>query len=250
MMYEIAGRRKLQGGFTLLEVMAALTIMAMSLIWILKGQTDSMARNVEMRLSLQAVHLANYKLLETEQVLRKEGFGTFDGEACGDFAGEGLFGTDLFRYCVFVERILLPDMGMFQQQVAGGLGLNPDVAPEEAGMNPFMQDILSQLIPGDSDIMAGLAGMMGDFMGMALSAIQNVMEQGVRRVRVEVYWQAGKKFRSFELVGFLTDPDILDQNIMDLTGLSGAGATDDTGDSRGGTTPVTPGRQPSTPGVR
>ncbi|MBU1512014.1 type II secretion system GspH family protein, partial [Myxococcota bacterium] len=144
------------GGFTLLEVMIALTILAMSLIWILKGQTDSITRNIEARLQLQGIHLANYKILETEQLLRKEGFGTFEGEMCGDFESDQLEGTELFTYCVYIEKIEIPDMSMLQQQLAGGLGLDDgsgEGAPADSTIPPFMQDLLTQMIPGgDSDV--------------------------------------------------------------------------------------------------
>jgi len=196
-------------GFTLLEVMVALTILAMSLIWILKGQTDSITRNIEARLQLQGIHLANYKILETEQLLRKEGFGTFEGEMCGDFASDQLEGTELFTYCVYIEKIEMPDMSMLTQQLAGGLGLDDGSgdAPADSTIPPFMQDLLSQMIPGgDSDVMSGLTGMMGSFLTTALSTIQNVMEQAVRRVRVVVAWRVGKKERSYELIAFFTDP--------------------------------------------
>ena len=225
------------GGFTLLEVMVSLTIMAMSLVWILKGQTDSIVRNIEARMLLQGIHLANYKILETEQLLRKEGFGTFEGEMCGDFGSDHLEGTNLFTYCVYIEKIEMPDMSMLQQQVAGGLGLDDgsgEAPPGESTVPPFMQDLLTQLIPGgDSDMMSGLTGMMGNFLTMALSTIQNVMEQAVRRVRVVVIWRVGKKERSYELIAFFTDPAVLDQNILDLSSLTGGGSGG-SGDSGGG----------------
>lgn len=210
-----------EGGFTLLETLVALTIMAMSLVWILKGQTDSIVRNIEARMYLQGVHLANYKILEIEQLLRKEGFGTFEGELCGDFESDQLDGTESFNYCVYIEKILMPDMSMLQQQMASGLGLDDESGTgggATGDLPPLMQDLISQLIPdGGGDLLSGLGGMMGNILSMALSGIQNVMEQAVRRVRVVVAWRVGRKERSYELIAFFADPAVLDQNILDLT---------------------------------
>lgn len=213
-------------GFTLLEVMVALTILGMALVWLLKGQADSLARNVGARMRLQAIYLANYKILETEQLLRKEGFGTFEGENCGDFESDHLEGVETFRYCVSIEKIELPDLSMFTQQLAS-LGDSDATSAQDASTDgqlpPFVQDILSQLIPGGGDdVMSGLSSMMGNILTMAISTIQNVLEQAMRRVRVTVFWNVGKRQKSYELVAFFTDPTILDQNILDFSGLSGS----------------------------
>ena len=228
-----------------MEVMIALTIMAMSLVWVLKGQTDSIVRNIEARMRLQGMHLAQFKVLEIEQLLRKEGFGTFEGELCGDFKDDKLEGTEIFDYCIYIEKIEFPDMSQLQQQLAGGLGMSDglDESSTESTLPPFMQDMLGSLFTGGDgmDLMSGLGGMTGNILTMALSGIQNVMEQAVRKVRVVVSWQVGKKNRNFELVTFFTDPGILDQNITDLLGPSGGGtgSTPNTGPS-GNTRPSTP----------
>ena len=237
--------RAVARGFTLLEVMVALTILGMSLLWLLKGQADSLARNVGARMRLQAIHLANYKILETEQLLRKEGFGTFEGETCGDFESDHLEGVENFRYCVSIEKIELPDLSMFTQQLAGALGASDTAgtpeAPADLQLPPFFQDILSQLIPGGgSDMLSGLSGMMGNILTMAISTIQNVLEQAVRRVRVTVFWNLGKRQKSYELLAFFTDPTVLDQNILDFSSLAGSltgGSGSSSGSSSGGRTP-------------
>lgn len=240
--------RHLSAGFTLLEVMVALTILGMSLLWLLKGQADSLARNVGARMRLQAVYLANYKILETEQLLRQEGFGTFEGENCGDFESEHLEGVENFRYCVSIEKIALPDLSMFTQQLAGALGASDAAGGQEQEMPgelpPFFQSVLSQLMPGSgvgSDLLSGLSGMMGNILTMAISTIQNVLEQAVRRVRVTVFWNLGKREKSYELIAFFTDPAVLDQNILDLSGLAGSltggSGTGSSGSGTGGRIP-------------
>ncbi len=238
-----------ESGFTLLEVMVALTILGMSLLWLLKGQADSLARNIGARMRLQGIHLANYKMLETEQLMRKEGCGTFEGETCGDFESDHLEGVEQFRYCVSIEKIELPDLSMFTQQLSGALGGSDTTGAADAAaagdmqLPPFFQDILSQLIPGGGgDVLSGLSGMMGNILTMAISTIQNVLEQAVRRVRVTVFWNLGKRQKSYELIAFFTDPTVLDQNILDLSGL--AGSLTGGSSPSGGTNPASGGRIP------
>ncbi|MBN2724133.1 MAG: prepilin-type N-terminal cleavage/methylation domain-containing protein [Deltaproteobacteria bacterium] len=223
----------LKRGFTLLEVVLSLAILSMSLLWILKGQSDSVSRSVRSRLLTQGMHLAQAKLLETEFNLRRDGFGTFEDENCGDFDPSDYEGSERFRYCVIIEKIELPDMAMLQEKIMGGMGTS-DESAEGTNTSP-LTDLISQFLPGagSSSMDEGLGKMASSFMGQAMSMIQSVLEAAVRRVTVRVMWRVAKKERYFELVSYLTDLDELDRSLISPsnTGTSGTTGTSSTGTS-------------------
>lgn len=76
-------------GFTLLEVMIALTILGMSLAVLLQSQATSLASAGRARDVTIAAMLARSKMVDIEQELFKEGFTVGTTEEEGDFAEEG-----------------------------------------------------------------------------------------------------------------------------------------------------------------
>lgn len=226
-----------------MEVVMSLAILSMSLLWVLKGQSDSVTRNIRARMLSQGMRLAQSKLLETETTMRREGFGFFEDQQCGDFQGE-YEGAERFRFCVTIEKIELPDITMLQEKIMGGsLG----AGNEESG-SPF-SNILSQYMPGggsSSEVSEGFGRMASSFMGQAMSMIQTVLENAVRRVTVRVMWKVAKKERHFEIVSYFTDLDELDRSLLggamggsssgSTSGTSGSGNSGITGAKIGGST--------------
>lgn len=76
-------------GFTLLEVMIALLILAMSLTVLLSSQSASMAAAGRSRDITLAALLARSKMIDIEQKLIHDGFTTGTVEDSGDFKDEG-----------------------------------------------------------------------------------------------------------------------------------------------------------------
>ena len=91
-------------GFTLLEVMIALAILAMSLITLSSSYQNSVRAANRSRLMTEATLLARYKMVEVEEEIFKEGFSDFDEEEEGDFEDEDF---ERFKYTLLVEKVEL-----------------------------------------------------------------------------------------------------------------------------------------------
>ena len=85
----ITPRGNCSRGFTLLEVLIALLILAMSLTVLLSSQTFSMAAAGRSRDITVATLLARSKMIDIEQKLIHDGFTTGTVEDAGDFKEEG-----------------------------------------------------------------------------------------------------------------------------------------------------------------
>jgi prepilin-type N-terminal cleavage/methylation domain-containing protein len=205
-----------QKGFTLLEVVIALVILSMNLMWILMDQTNAVKRSVRARLLTQATYLARSKMVETEALLRKDGFGTFEEEDCGEFDSGDYEGSERFTYCVQIEKIELPDMNFLQEKLMGGLGMGQEGAGDEGSDSP-LSGLMSQFMPGAGDnpeIEDKFASMAGQFLAPALGMIQGVLEEAIRKVTVTVFYKSDRKTRKFELVAYFTDVEELNRSIL------------------------------------
>jgi prepilin-type N-terminal cleavage/methylation domain-containing protein len=206
---------KNQSGFTLLEVIVSLVILALALSWILMGQAESIKRNIRARYLSQAVYLTKYKMDQTEFTLKKEGFSDFEDENCDTFEKDDLEGVENFKYCVIIEKIEIPDITMLQEKLMGGLGMGNTGGTEgnSEEENPMM-GMLSQFMPGlspdgEDEISKKFNDMAAQFLGPALGMIQGVLEESIRKVTVRVSWYAVKKERHFELVSYFTDSSLI-----------------------------------------
>ena len=171
-------RRWLSGGFTLLEVMIALAILAVSFTALLGTQSQAMIVTHYIRNVSVASILARSKLVELEHHYKKEGFGEFDADDDGDFGDEGY--PD-FNWVIHLEKI----------------------EADEAAIESMMAQI-----PTDPEEMkAGLA--TGPLAGVDLSNLQfnpammfgslplvlEQLGQKIRKVQFEINWPEGRKTR-------------------------------------------------------
>src|SRR5690606_37718888 len=99
-------RRGGGGGFTLLEVLLAVAILAISLTSLLSSQMAALRATRYARGVSVAAFLAESKLIDIEWELRKDGWGDNDKEFEGDFSEEGWPDA---RYTCLVDMIELPD---------------------------------------------------------------------------------------------------------------------------------------------
>ena len=187
--------RKVQSGFTLLEVMVALAILAGALVVLIRIVTGNIQNTNRAKMITVATFLARAKIVEIEDRVLIEGFIDFDDERKGDFSAEGY--PDL-TWESNVERVRLPlDLAQKAQQASADVTQN---ATNVGSQNPLQF----------------MAGFMGGFMSTLMDPIRIGLEESVRRLSVRVYWnEYGRKPQTFEVVTFLTDPAKLD---MALTG--------------------------------
>jgi prepilin-type N-terminal cleavage/methylation domain-containing protein len=188
-------------GFSLLEVMISVAILAIALVVLTRTVTGDVRATYHSRMVTAATFLARTKISSLEQNILEVGFSEMEGEDEGDFAEEGF---SRFKWYAAVERMKLPT-GATQQ-------VEQSAQKKTQSTNP----------------MEVLSGFMGSFMTTLMEPIRVGLEESVRRVTVRVKWkEPGRPEQVFEVVNFLTDPSKLD---MALQG--GSAAT-------GGQTPST-----------
>ncbi|HXU84036.1 MAG TPA: prepilin-type N-terminal cleavage/methylation domain-containing protein [Polyangia bacterium] len=188
-------------GFSLLEVMVAIAIMALSLVVIVRITSMNVRAAAHARMITTATFLARSKLAAVEDDIISLGFTDSDEENAGDFSDEG---QRNFRWESLVERVELPtDVAAQAQEAASDKTMEAQTGPSA---NP----------------MAAMAGMMGGFMSTLIEPVRVGLQESVRRVTVKVMWdEVGRDEQSFEVVTYMTDPSKLDLAM----GLPAAGAT-------------------------
>ena len=206
-------RAKTREGFTLLEVMVAIGILALALTAIFSSEAGAIKVAARSRTTNVASMLGRCKMAEIEEQVAEEGLPAVDDqgsdECCEDAEQDGF--TCDWR----IDRVVLPDQTELESDEGGPLGgaegdeegPGPDLSkltdmdPKEAG-----PEQLTQMLGGASPQDA-LAQMAFDF-GFPL--LKPAIEEQVRRATVTVKWKEGvgssASERSFDIVQFLVAP--------------------------------------------
>jgi general secretion pathway protein I len=147
-----------RAGFTLLEVMIAMAILAVSLIVVMRVMDQAAIVTRYQDQQITAATLARFKMVDLEIQIEKDGFPSEDvKEECGNFMEDDLGeivdqpnGLEGFEWCWTLKKVDLPipmDMlggdgekkangqGMQNSPLGGGLpgGLTPEAAAEQLG---------------------------------------------------------------------------------------------------------------------
>ncbi|HEX4381414.1 MAG TPA: prepilin-type N-terminal cleavage/methylation domain-containing protein [Myxococcales bacterium] len=190
-------------GFTLLEVMISLAILAISLVAISDLNGGAVQMHAYSRRATEATLLLRSKMLDVEDDLQKNGFSDFNDEKHGDFTEEG--SADY----AWSAEILKPDVQLDATQLlnlisggssngggAGGAGsalagmLGGGGAPGQTG-GPTTQ----QPGGGASSLTSGpLAGAVS---GQMTTFIET-LKKSVREIRLSVSWRDGKNANKVE----------------------------------------------------
>lgn len=237
-------RRRVRGGFSLLEVMVAIAILGLTLTVILSAQGGLAASNRSAANMGQAVQLGRCKMTEIEEQLLKLGYQEIDqidtGVACcQDATPEG------FTCDTKIEKVELPNMNqgnalgdggtlvgasssMFQQNAAGGPGLNLST---DGGLQGLGTSLMSQ-IPGAGPGGAGAEGLLGMVMSFLYPSIKPMYEASIRRITVNVRWKEGPNERELPITQYVTNPQrggfagsalMGDGGVMDFSGAPATG---------------------------
>ncbi len=221
--------RRAARGFTLLEVMISLAILAVSLVAISDLNGTAVQMHYYARRSTQATLLIRGKMLDLEELLHKEGFHDFDDEKHGTFEDEGQ------PEYTWKAEILKPDIQLDESSLLGLLGLGGNsTSNNAAGALPANANGLTQGLQGAAGAIGGLGGAagglaaLGPMAGLLQGQAKNFIEtlkKSVREVRLTVAWRDGANDRTISASEQVV---ILPESV---------GAAQQTGPTAGPTTP-------------
>jgi len=176
-------------GFTLIEVLVAVLILAFSVVSAFGAQSNAVAtRNYIEDISV-AIQLARCRMNEIETLVREEGgFQELDIEEEGECC-EISERTD-FSCRWKIERIELPEM-------TSGAELESNEMVNQAVGLAFGQKAADRL-----EMIGGLGSFTSAFMPM----LNNVLVQGIRRVTVTVLWERIPRTREYTLYQYMVHP--------------------------------------------
>jgi general secretion pathway protein I len=207
-------------GFTLLEVMVAIAILALSLTAIFSSEAGAIKMAHRSRKMGMATLLARCKMGEIEEQVAKEGlpalFDSGSDECCEEGEIDG-FECEWEIAPVVMPETMFPTGEEEGEEGAGGdpmskigaaMGIDPSNPQAAAGMDP------TQLLAG---------GGMGGLASMALSFVYPVLkpsfEAQIRRATVTVHWKEGEVGHEFDVTQYMVaDQPLAMPDPSDTTG--------------------------------
>ncbi|MGZ3438016.1 MAG: type IV pilus modification PilV family protein [Polyangia bacterium] len=200
-------RRSHTRGFTLLEVMIAMAILAGALTWMTVGVSRNIKAENHAKLMTTGTFLAREKMVDIEDELYEKGFGEFEKEQAGAFDDKGF---SRFSWKAIVDKVELPSAEQLQtvlsnaqqarQTLQGGGPAGGDTQQAGAGATGSSSS---------NPLTAGASALSSQF-----GVIKDVLEQAIRRVTIKIGWVEGQTPQSVELVAYYVDVRRVDQAIM------------------------------------
>jgi general secretion pathway protein I len=192
-------------GFTLLEVMVAISILALALVAIAGINATSFESSNYAKHLTVATLLARSKMIDVEELLRKDGFGSDEQSWDGDFSEEGYPG---FKWKA-VARPVEVDVG---QLLGGFLGgdeeVSSDKLPEEMqaflgalnGEIPAVGEDATKYVEqvGGSELSQLLGG---EQMELIFKQVGETLGNSIREITLEIEW--GREGIDLEKVKFV-----------------------------------------------
>lgn len=164
-------------GFSLLEVMVALGILALALTAIIQINGTSIASHGWSKRVTVGTMLARSKMVDLESQFNEEGFTSeFDQKIEGDFSEEG---WPEYRWRAEIKK---PDLdaanasGMATQLIEGMLGSAEDNGQSSGAPTPTTDAGASQMAP---------------LIEAQMTQLTTTIEKSVREVRLQVIWPEG-----------------------------------------------------------
>ena len=205
----VAKRGAARLGFTLLEMMVALGILATSYVALMQAQSGSIRLSAYGKRITIATFLAQAKMEETDELLTRDGFPDMDEEDEGNFEE---LGYPSFKWQLAVRKVELPlaeAFGQLLNQFGGGEdGEGGGIGGMGGGMGG-LGDKLGGMMGGAGS--TGGAGGAGGISGMLnpemlkgqLEMLSNMLEQSLREVQLTVLWDGGGKGKELVLTTHL-----------------------------------------------
>ncbi len=196
-------------GFTLLEVLVAISILGLGLTVILSSQVGLFSSSSRTANLTVATNLARCRMNEVEVELQRTGYPLIDskdeGPCCEDESFDG------FRCEWRIERIELPEPSSFDGD--GGDGLSADTlgplgalsqGGSSLGFDGGLSGVASAL--GESAEAAQGGGIAAMLFGMVYPGLKPMLEASIRKVTVSVLWKEGRSERDFSVTQYVTNP--------------------------------------------
>jgi general secretion pathway protein I len=191
-------------GFTLLEVMISLAILAIALVALSGLNGGAVAMHAYGRRATEATLLLRGKMLDVEEDLQKNGFSDFDDEKHGDFTADGSPGY------AWSAEILKPDVQLDPAQLmslVGGAGGQGQTGQGKAGgIGGAAAALAGSLLGGSGAPQPGapqggplasmLAGPLGGVLQTQAKTFIETLKKSVREIRLTVSWPDGKERRT------------------------------------------------------
>jgi general secretion pathway protein I len=218
-------------GFTLLEVMIAVAILAIALTAIFASEAGAIRAAARARWMTTGTLLARCKMAEIEEQMMREGLPAVSATGTDECCEEGT--VEGFECEWEVSRIVLPDAALAEDGSGTETEEGAEGANTEGATPTSVEDVMGMMGSGGGDLMSQLA------MQYAFPVIKPQIEEQVRRARVTVRWHEGSEEQSFDVVQFLVaeqPPAALTQQAADqaIGAMNGM-----TGGTSPGTTPPT-----------
>jgi general secretion pathway protein I len=199
----MASQRRASRGFSLLEVMVAIALLALGLVLLLSVQARSIQMAQQARNMSVATGLARAKLYDCTHDLLKKGFSIGDYKEVGDFRDEKMesFFWECHAYKPELPVADVTDVTTGLQAAAGMMGgqsdsVNASAAEQAAGMG---------------------AGMLAPVM----SQISSVLGDSLRELVVIVRWKEGESWEELRVTTHVIDKTPINAIAAQLQGMAG-----------------------------
>lgn len=214
-------QRYAAAGFTLLEVMVAVAILALSMTSLLTSQMESLYATRYAQQITAVAFLADYQLIETEYTVRKEGGWVLEDKFYeGSFAEQGW--PDVKYKCI-VDFLKLPEYTELR------------AAKDQSDRANRGESSLYYKSAGDQAFTA---------LGMVWPMVKQAIERSIRKTKCTLTWKDGDRAEEFIVNTFWADPE----KLKTLPGLGGEAKEGDLGDEPQGGGQAGGGRPGAGPG--
>ena len=226
-----------RAGFTLLEVMVALSLLGLGLVVLIKSAASSIYSAQQAQMLGVVTDLARAKIYDVEEILIKDGFTDTDQSKDGQtFSDEGWPNV---QYAYKVQEVELPSWDSLQALAqqhgrgsgsAAGSGSAGGSAGEGGFENSALGGLLTQMGGGFGGGGAGKgAGDIESAQGSSVvqtyyQTFQQLLKVGMRKVSLTVKWQVLGHEQELTTVAFFTDAAAMDKILPSLLAGSGSGS--------------------------
>jgi general secretion pathway protein I len=179
-------------GFTLLEVMVAIAILAMSLTAIFSTQVQNVSMSNHTKWITVANLMGRCKMSEIELELRRDGFPEADESESARECCE-IFENDDFNCSWKIQRVELPST--IDVETAMGEAMTQD------SLSGFIGDFQAERINNQLSSMGGMGALSS-----LLPLINDLLVGTIRRINLTVKWKERGKKKEMELTQYVVNP--------------------------------------------